>query len=117
VVGCGTVYKLTPPSTAGGIWTHTVLHAFGGNDGKFPEATLTMGAGALYGTTLYGGSTGYGTVFKMITFAGIPGRSNCIGKSVSALAQQYGGLAAAAATLGYSGVEVLQKTVAAYCDG
>jgi hypothetical protein len=33
------------------------------------------------------------------------------------LAQQYGGLAAAAATLGYSSVQVLQNAIAAYCVG
>ena len=34
-------------------------------------------------------------------FAGTPGKANCHGKSVSALAKQYGGLAAAAA-LGFA---------------
>ena len=35
-------------------------------------------------------------------FAGTPGKANCHGKSVSALAKQYGGLAAAAAALGFA---------------
>jgi FG-GAP repeat len=39
------------------------------------------------------------------------------GKSVSALAQQYGGLNAAAAALGYSSVQVLQNAIAVYCAG
>jgi hypothetical protein len=50
-------------------------------------------------------------------FAGTPGYSNCHGQSVSALAQQYGGLAAAAAALGYSSVPVLQNAIAEYCAG
>jgi hypothetical protein len=50
-------------------------------------------------------------------FAGTPGFSNCHGKSVSALAQQYGGLAHAAAALDYSSVSKLQSAVAAYCGG
>jgi uncharacterized repeat protein (TIGR03803 family) len=115
--GCGTVFKLTPPSTAGGAWTHTVLHAFDGNDGSYPEAGLIMNAGALYGTTLYGGSSGYGTVFKLVTFAGTPGKANCYGKSVSALAQQFKGLNAAAADLGFSSIKALQNAILTFCEG
>jgi YVTN family beta-propeller protein len=48
-------------------------------------------------------------------FAGKPGRANCRGKSVSALAKQYGGLDAAAAVLGYSSVQALQNAIATYC--
>jgi hypothetical protein len=37
--------------------------------------------------------------------------ANCHGQSVSALAQQYGGLNAAAAALGYSNVQALQEAI------
>jgi YVTN family beta-propeller protein len=50
-------------------------------------------------------------------FAGIPGTPNCYGQSVAALAQQYNGLNAAAAALGYSSVTTLQNTILAYCGG
>jgi len=41
---CGTIFELTPPSTQGGPWTETVLHAFGkGSDGANPTAGLTFG--------------------------------------------------------------------------
>jgi hypothetical protein len=50
-------------------------------------------------------------------FAGTPGQANCHGQSVSALAQQYGGLPAAAAALGYSSVQLLQNDIAKYCAG
>jgi uncharacterized repeat protein (TIGR03803 family) len=61
----GTVFKLTPPSL-GAEWTLTVLHAFSGGDGDTPAAPLIMDdAGALYGTTLLGGSQNYGVVFKI----------------------------------------------------
>jgi uncharacterized repeat protein (TIGR03803 family) len=45
----------------------TVLHSFaGGSDGGDPEAGLIADEqGALYGTTLGGGSSGSGTVFKL----------------------------------------------------
>jgi len=49
-------------------------------------------------------------------FAGIPGKSNCHGQSVSALARQYGGLNNAAASLGYPSVSALQNAVEAYCE-
>jgi uncharacterized membrane protein len=53
----------------------------------------------------------------LLLFAGTPGKPNCHGQSVSALAQQYGGLAAAAAALGYSSVSMLQNAITTYCAG
>jgi hypothetical protein len=73
-LGCGVVFKLTPPTISGGAWTETVLHSFtGGSDGANPFAGLIFDAsGALYGTTAQGGNTattgdgiGGGTVFKL----------------------------------------------------
>jgi uncharacterized repeat protein (TIGR03803 family) len=60
--GCGTVFKLDPSGH------ETVLYRFtGGNsDGQNPEAALVLDAhGNLYGTTCFGGSFGFGTVFKL----------------------------------------------------
>ena len=48
--------------------------------------------------------------------AGTPGRANCHGKSVSALAHQFGGLDAAASALGFSSVEALQEAFDAFCE-
>ena len=64
----GTVFKLTPPAQQGGNWTKTTLHAFtGGNDGSGPSAGLIFGkGGVLYSTTAGGGSSGKGTVFKIV---------------------------------------------------
>jgi uncharacterized repeat protein (TIGR03803 family) len=64
----GTVFKITPAGV------YTLLHSFRfaapGYDGQLPEAGLTLGTdGNFYGTTLYGGMTNYGTIFK-ITPAG-----------------------------------------------
>jgi uncharacterized repeat protein (TIGR03803 family) len=60
----GVSYKLTPN---GGGWTKTILHNFGsGTDGANPHTGLISDAsGNLYGTTYFGGSLGYGAVFKM----------------------------------------------------
>ncbi len=65
--GLGTVYKLVPPAVVGGAWTETVLHSFTGTpDGGDPFSSLIKDAnGVLYGTTLFSGSTGYGTVFSV----------------------------------------------------
>jgi len=61
----GTVFKITPAGV------ETVFYSFsGGTDGSQPQAALIQGAdGNFYGTTLSGGTTTNGTVFK-ITPAG-----------------------------------------------
>jgi hypothetical protein len=47
--------------------------------------------------------------------AGTPGHANCHGKSVSALAHQFGGISAAASALGFSGVAALQDGLRTFC--
>jgi hypothetical protein len=49
-------------------------------------------------------------------FAGVPGKPNCFGRSVSALARQYGGLNAAAAALGFPSVQALQEAIREFCE-
>jgi hypothetical protein len=115
----GTVFRLTPPTTSGGQWTETVLYSFtGGIDGQAPDGGLIADAsGNLYGTTIPGGS-GSGTVFKLtlpVTFTGVPGQANCRSQSISFLAKRYGGMAAAAAALGYASVTDLQNAVTSFC--
>jgi uncharacterized repeat protein (TIGR03803 family) len=58
----GTVFKITPSGT------ETTLHVFPktGSDGEIPYAGVIQGSdGNLYGTTYFGGSSGFGTVFKV----------------------------------------------------
>src|SRR5580698_7613513 len=62
--GCGTIFKITP----GG--TFTTLYRFGANpdftDGAEPDSGVVLGAdGNFYGTTIGGGTTTSGTVFKI----------------------------------------------------
>jgi hypothetical protein len=61
VVGCGTVYELSPPKKQGEAWTEKVLYSFkGGKDGQLAGESLTFDAqGNIYGATAYGG--GYGS--------------------------------------------------------
>jgi hypothetical protein len=126
--GCGTVFEIAK-SANGYAGTPTTLVKFNYADGALPYAGLTADAkGNLFGTTSRGGANGngaYGTVFEITgsgfvpppLLAGTPGKPNCHGKSVSAVAQQYGGLAAAATVLGYSNVQVLQNNIDVYCAG
>ncbi len=68
---CGLVYRLRPsPSaclTALCSWTETVAYRFAGDpDGWKPNGNLAFDkAGRLYGTTLYGGAYGRGTVYEL----------------------------------------------------
>ncbi len=66
----GAVFEL---SKVNGVWTETLLHSFAGNgDGWEPYAGLLMaGAGTFYGTTMYGGNYGNGTVFKLFQSGGV----------------------------------------------
>jgi len=65
VSGGGTVFQLAP--NGDGTWTESVLHSFSGGDGSGPTANLALdSAGNLYGTSLYGGAYGEGTVFELI---------------------------------------------------
>ena len=72
VVGCGVIYRLTPPGLGQTTWTESIPHNFTGPDGAFPQGGLLIdAAGALYGTTSGGGPASnailgsYGLVFKL----------------------------------------------------
>ncbi len=77
LVGCGTVFELSPPAQKGGAWTYTILYSFQGNkDGQYPQGNLIFdGHGNLYGATQFGGGRGYnncnqyygycGTIFEL----------------------------------------------------
>lgn len=46
--------------------SEAVIHSFTGSpDGVGPQANMVAYGGALYGTTFYGGTAGYGTVFRL----------------------------------------------------
>jgi hypothetical protein len=50
-----------------------------------------------------------------LKFAGTPGKTNCYGSSVSALAREFGGLNNATTALGYPSVQALQDAIRAFC--
>ncbi len=92
---CGTVFVLNANGT------ETLLHTFtGGADGEDPYAGLFMDTkGNLYGTTVLGGTSGYGTVFKLTnagkeivlyTFTGLDGENPYGGLIRDAVGNLYG---------------------------
>ena len=66
----GTIFELSP---VGGGWQETTLHGFtgSGGDGSYPQGALTLdSAGNLYGVTLQGGTSNWGTVFELSPVVG-----------------------------------------------
>ncbi len=62
----GTAFELIP---SGSGWNEQVIYNFAGGaaDGANPQASLIPGSnGDLYGTTYRGGTSGVGTVFKIV---------------------------------------------------
>jgi uncharacterized repeat protein (TIGR03803 family) len=59
--GNGTVFKIDPIGQ-----TLTTIWSFSSSDGSYPASSVIVDErGALYGTTLGGGASGKGTVFKL----------------------------------------------------
>ena len=119
----GTVFEIVN-SRGAYADTPTILTSFDLSNGAFPATSLLADAnGNLYGTTVNGGQFDDGTVFEISEsgfvlpneFAGTPGSANCNGKSLSTLAQTYGGIAQAAPALGFASTSALQGAVATYC--
>jgi uncharacterized repeat protein (TIGR03803 family) len=62
----GTVFELIPPAAGKKAWKQKVLVSFNGTNGNLPAAGLILDkAGNIYGTTLEGGASNDGTVFKL----------------------------------------------------
>jgi hypothetical protein len=57
------------------------------------------------------------TLTEVPQFAGTPGKANCHGQSVSALARQFDGLNNAAAALRFNSVNALQNAIMEFCEG
>ncbi len=76
--GAGTAFEVSPPATAGATWTEKVIYSFASleftcstSSGTNPGAGMAMEkSGELYGSTVYGGATGKGAVYKLTPPAG-----------------------------------------------
>lgn len=65
LLGCGVVFKLTPPPS-GGPWRERVLHAFANQlDGNGPFGAAFDSKGNLYGTSLSGATLDEGVVWEL----------------------------------------------------
>lgn len=75
--GCGTVFRLAPPSGKQKTWQETILHSFTGvPEGAAPNGLVWSG-NTIYGTTQYGGTStecpylqGCGTLYTLTKSAG-----------------------------------------------
>jgi hypothetical protein len=104
LVGSGAI--LTPGSLPGGAEEGTSVAISGDGSTVLSDGPVdNKGVGAAWIFT------------EQPVFAGSPGKANCSGQSVSALARQYGGLNNAAAALGFDSVSVLQNAVREFCSG
>jgi hypothetical protein len=77
---------------------------------------LRIGTDIIGGTPLRTFNETFSLAGETVPAAGTPGRANCHGKSVSALAHQFGGLDAAASALGFSSVQALQEAFREFCE-
>jgi hypothetical protein len=107
---------------SGGVWSQQGPKLVGtGITGTKANQGWSASLSADGGTAIVGGNAdddgGAAWVFTRPVFAGTPGKANCHGQSVSALARQYGGLNSAAAALGYADVSALQSAIMAFCEG
>ena len=73
---------------------------------------LRIGADIIGGVTF---NMTFSLTGNTIPEAGTPGRANCHGKTVSAMAHGFGGIDASASTLGYSSVDALQGGIRVFC--
>ena len=100
---------------------HSSYTSYATNDATVATVTggvvTAVGAGTTSIVVEYGGLSVSVPVAVLGTFAGTPGSSDCHGKAVSALAERYADLAAAANALGYPSVSALQDAIRAYCGG
>ena len=74
----GTLFKLSASGTL------TVLHHFSGGNGAYPEdGIISAGPGSFYGTTVGGGTSGRGTIYKLVVTAPVTITSNVASSTFS----------------------------------
>jgi hypothetical protein len=77
---------------------------------------LRIGTDIIDGATPPTFSMTFSLAGETVPQAGVPGKANCHGKSISALAHQFGGIHRAASALGFSSVDELQEAFKAFCE-
>jgi hypothetical protein len=116
VTGGDFLYLSAPrPIVAPGTPFTGDLQAWIRNDNLLPD-WLRIGTDIIGGTTPPTFNLTFSLRGETIPEAGTPGRPNCHGKTVSALARQFRGLAHAAEALGFSSVDALQNGIDLFCE-
>ena len=64
-LGCGTVFSLRPPLSAGQAWSETILYFGNFAGGSIPVGVVIGGDGVLYGATYEDGTGAAGTLFSL----------------------------------------------------
>ncbi len=77
---------------------------------------LRIGTDIIDGATPPTFSMTFSLTGQTVPVTGVPGKPNCHGKSISALAHQFGGIDAAASALGFSSVDELQEAFKTFCE-
>ena len=71
-IGCGIVFKLTPPAPGHATWTEFVLLDFNTSNGAFPQGGLITDGTSLFGTTSMSAPDEYGIFGDGIVFQLVP---------------------------------------------
>jgi len=77
---------------------------------------LRIGTDIIGGNPVHTFNMTFSLTGETVPRTGTAGQANCHGKSVSALAHQFGGLDTAASALGFSSVDSLQQAFEAFCQ-
>jgi hypothetical protein len=92
----------------------TDLQAWIRNSSLAPD-WLRIGTDIIGGTPAPTFNMTFSLTGQTVPASGAPGQANCHGKTVSALARQFGGLHAASLALGFFSVEALQDGIRVFC--
>jgi hypothetical protein len=90
------------------------LQAWIRNSGLVPD-WLRIGTDIVGGATAPNFNMTFSLAGETVPEAGTPGAANCLGKTISGLAQEFGGTDSAASTLGFSSVQALQDGFTLFC--
>jgi hypothetical protein len=116
VAGGDFLYLSAPkPIVAPGTPFTPDLQAWIRNSDLAPD-WLRIGTDIIGGTPAPTFNMTFSLAGETVPQAGTPGLANCQGKSVSALARQFGGLHAAASALRFPSVKALRQSVRAFCE-
>src|SRR5215471_7943182 len=84
-------------------------------DSNLAPDWLRIGTDVVGGTPAPNFNMTFSLAGETVPDAGTPGVANCLGKTISALAQEFGNIYSAASSLGFSSVQALQDGFTLFC--